>query len=133
MALPRNWRWLIALTLVLLGGTLIFEFFGAPPAIQEVMFLSPSQLPLHGGRVPDRWIPLEWDWLRRTCRFVLGAPRRVGFEMQRTEESNTVASILAQNSLGKPEAEGNGLALWILPSRTLQHPNGPPDHSLSGS
>jgi hypothetical protein len=129
---PRNWRWLIALTLGLLGGIILMVLFATPPAVPEVMILPPSQLPKYSGRVPDRWIPLKWDWLRRTCRFLLGAPRRVGLEAARTYDSNTVASVLASNGLGKPVAEGNGMALWILPGRTLQHPDGPPTHSLSG-
>jgi hypothetical protein len=96
------------------------------------MILPPTPLAVKSGRVPDRWIPVKWLWLRRACRLLLKAPRQVHLDLEWSNASNTVASVLAQNSLGKPDAEGNGLALWILPGRTLQQPVGAPNYSVSG-
>jgi hypothetical protein len=130
---PRNRKCLVALVLLLLCAIFLFVLFGKPPALPEVMILPPTVLAVKSGRVPDRWIPAKWVWLRQACRYVLGAPRRVGVQDVWGGDSNTVAAILAQNSLGKPDAEGDGLALWILPGRTLQPLDGPPYHAVSGS
>jgi len=130
---PLNRKWLLALFLLLLYATFLFVLLGKPPALPEVMILPSTTLAVKSGRVPDRWIPANWVWLRWACRFGLGVPRRVGVQDVCGYDSNTVASILAQNSLGKPDAEGGGLALWILPGRTLQPPDGAPYHAVSGS
>src|SRR5271154_3138066 len=120
-----NRKWLIALILALLGGIFLVVYFDSSPALPAVTILPPTPLVVSSGRVPDRWIPAKWTWLKRACRFVLGPPRQVGFSIQFIEASETVAAIVAQNSLGQPQAESNGLAVWILPGQTLQQPKGP--------
>jgi hypothetical protein len=119
-----NRNWLIALILVLLAGILLVVFLDRLPALPAVTILPSTPLVVKSGRVPDRWIPAQWTWLARACRFVLGAPRQVGYAIQFIEASETVDSIVAQNSLGQPQAESHGLAVWILPGETLQKPKG---------
>jgi hypothetical protein len=114
---------LIALALVLLGGALLLVNFDRPPALPAVMILPPGPLVVQSGRVPDRWIPAKWGWLHRACQFVFGPPRQVGFKIQFIENFGKVVSIVAQNSLSQPQAESNGLAVWILPESMLQRPN----------
>jgi hypothetical protein len=113
---------LLALALVLLGAALLFLIFDKPPALPAVMFLPPGPLAVKSGRVPERWIPANWGWLHRTCQFFFGPPRWVGIDIQFIEVSDTAASIVAQNSLGPPQAESNGIAVWILPGGKLQQP-----------
>jgi hypothetical protein len=115
----RNKKRFFALALVLLGATLLFLIFDKPPDLPAVMFLPPGPLAVKSGRVPDRWIPATWGWLHRTCQFFLGAPRQVGFKVQFMETSDTVASIVAQNSLGQPQAESNSVAVWIMPEKSI--------------
>jgi hypothetical protein len=122
-----NQKWLIVLILVLLGGMLLFVFLARPPARPAVTILPPAPLVVKNGRVLDRWIPAKWTWLRRACRSILGDPRVVGYNIQFIEASETVASIVAKNSLGQPQAECNGLAVWILPGKALQRLNGKAD------
>jgi len=122
---PRNQKRLIVLILLLSGGILLFVIFDRLPPLPTVMILPPAPLAVKTGRMPDRWIPLKWEWLRRACFFVFGRPRLVGFELQCIEASQTVASIVAQNSLGQPQAESNGVAVWTLPDGSLQPPSGP--------
>jgi hypothetical protein len=122
---PRNQKWLIVLVLLLLGGTLIVVVFDRPPALPAVMILPPSPLTVKSGRAPDRWIPANWVWLRRTCLSIFGQPRQVGFDIECIEASETVAAIIAKNSLGQPQAESNGVAIWMLPEATLGQPSGP--------
>jgi hypothetical protein len=119
-----NRKWLIVLVLALLGGMLLVVCLDRPPALPAVIILSPAPLAVKSGRVPDRWIPANWTWLQRACRFVLGAPKQIGYDIQFIEASETVDSILAQNSLGQPQAQSNGLAVWILPVETMQQPKG---------
>ena len=111
---------LIVLALVVLGGMLLFVIIDKPPAVPAVMILPPGPLVLKSGRVPDRWIPAKWGWLHRVCQFFLGAPRQVGFNVQCIETSETVASIAARLSLGQPQAQSNGVSVWILPDGTLR-------------
>ena len=84
------------------------------------MILPPAPLAVTSGRLPDRWIPAKWHRLQQACRLVLGPPRQVGLDIQFDEVSETVASIVARNSLGPPQAQSNGVAGWILSQRTLQ-------------
>jgi hypothetical protein len=119
-----NRKWLIVVIVALLGGMLLVVCFDRPPALPALAILPPTPLAVKSGRVPDRWIPAKWTWLRRACLFVLGAPRQVGYDIQFIQDSETVASILAENSLGPPQAESNGVAIWILPGETLKQPNG---------
>jgi hypothetical protein len=121
---PRNQKWLIILVLVLLGGVLLFLICATPPAFPAVTILPPGPLVVKSGRVPDRWIPAKWTWLHRACLFVLGAPRQAGFEIQFILDPESLASIITRNSLGQPQSESNGLAVWILPEGTLQPPSG---------
>jgi hypothetical protein len=116
----RNQKWLIALAVVLLGGMLLFLICATPPAFPAVTILPPGPLVVKSGRAPDRWIPAEWTWLRRACRFVMGPLRQVGFHIQIIESSATVGSIVSQNFLGQPQAESNGLAVWIVPVGSLE-------------
>jgi hypothetical protein len=74
--------------------------------------------------VPDRWIPAKWTWLHRACLFVFGRPKQVFFRTQFIEANESVASIAAEHSLGRPQAESSDLAVWILPNAALQHSNG---------
>jgi hypothetical protein len=112
----------MALSLVLLGGIYFLAHFDRPPA---VTILPPTPLNVKSGRAPDRWIPVKWVWLRRACGFVFGLPRQVGFDIQFVKATEPVALIVAQNSLGPPQAQSNGLAGWILPVGT--------QHSLKGT
>jgi hypothetical protein len=120
--IPRNQKWPIILIAVLLGGAILFLVFDKPPTLPAVIILPASPLLVKSGRVPDRWIPANWTWLRRACRFVLGAPRQVGIDIQCIEASKDVASVVAQNSLGPPQGQSNGVAVWILPGGTLRQP-----------
>jgi hypothetical protein len=122
---PRNRKRLVVLILVLLGGTLNFVILDRTPELPAVMILPPAPLAVKSGRVPDRWIPRNWDWLRRVCLFVFGQPRQVVFEIQFMEVSETVASVVAENSLGPPQAKRNGVAVWMLSAGTLQPPSAP--------
>jgi hypothetical protein len=115
---------LIALALVVLGGMLVFVILSKPPALPAVMILPPTPLAVKSGRVPDRWIPAKWTRLQRACRYFLGDPKQVGFNVRYMETSETVESIISRNSLGPPQARGNGLAVWILPDGTLRPPKG---------
>jgi hypothetical protein len=112
----RNQKCLVALILVLLGGTLIFVIFSRVPELPEVIILPPTPLAVKGGRAPDRWIPRNWTWLRRSCFLVLGQPKQVSFEIECSAVSEKVSSIIAENSLGPPLAESNGVAVWIVPA-----------------
>jgi hypothetical protein len=111
---------LIVLVLVLVGGTLLFVIFDKPPVLPAVMILPPGPLVVKSGRVPDRWIPAKWGWLHRVCEFFLGNPRQVGMAVKCIETSERVASIVARLSLGQPQAESNGVCVWILPEGTLR-------------
>jgi hypothetical protein len=116
---------LIGLVLALLGGTLLLIFIvDKPPALPAVMILPSGPLALKSGRVPDRWIPAIWVLLHRACEFFLGPPRQVGIAVQRIETSETVASVVARLSLGQPQAQSNGVSVWILPESTLVAPKG---------
>jgi hypothetical protein len=119
-----NRKWLITLVLALLAGMLLVVCLDRPPALPAVIILPPAPLAVKSGRVPDRWIPANWTWLQRACQYVLGAPRQIGYAIQFIEVSDTVDSIIAQNSLGQPQAESKGLAVWILPGETIQQPKG---------
>src|SRR5580700_10250467 len=99
---------LIVLALALLGGTLLCFLIDKPPVLPAVTILPPGPLVVKSGRVPDRWIPAKWGWLHRVCQFFLGAPKQIGFNVQCIETSGTVASIVALNSLGQPQAQSNG-------------------------
>jgi hypothetical protein len=123
MSVPMNRKWLIALVLMLMAGIVFVVWLDRPPALPAVVILPSTPLVVKSGRVPDRWIPAQWTLLRRACQFVLGHPRQVGFDIQFIEASETVASIVAQNTLGQPLAQTNGWAVWILPGRTLQRSN----------
>jgi hypothetical protein len=120
----RNHKWLVGLILLLLVATLLVVIFDRPPALPTVMILPPSPLAVKTGRAPDRWIPAKWVWLRRACLSLFGQPRQVGFNEHFIEFSGTVASIVAQNSLGPPQAQSNGLAIWILSAGTRKRLNG---------
>ncbi len=89
-----------------------------------MIILPTTPLAVKSGRLPDRWIPSHWGWLYRACQFVLGAPRQVTFNVQCIGTSETVASVIAQNSLGPPQARSNGLAVWLVPESTLKPPKG---------
>src|SRR5580658_5870044 len=117
-------KWIVALVLVLLVGILLFVCLDRPSALPPVTILPSTPLAVKSGRWPDRWIPANWGWLHRACQFVFGHPRQVGINAQIIEDSETVASIVAQNSLGPPQAQSNGLAVWILPDSTLKPPRG---------
>jgi hypothetical protein len=43
------------------------------------------------------------------------------------QDSGTAASVIAKNSLGPPQAEGNGVAAWILPDKPLKAPKSDAD------
>jgi hypothetical protein len=118
----KSQKWLVALILALLAGILLFVLLERAPAFPAATILPSTPLVVKTGRVPDRWIPAKWTWLRRACQFVLGDPRQVGFDIQFIEASETAASIITENSLGQPQAESNGLAVWLLPGTTLQPP-----------
>ena len=107
-------KWFIALSLVLLAGTFLFVFFYKPPALPEVMILPPTAFTIQEGRIPDRWIPAKWTWLQRACRSVFGPPKSVIFNIYCHQIANTAAFFIDRNTLGKPDAEGGGMALWIL-------------------
>lgn len=119
MILPRNRRWLIVLTLVFVAGVLLFVavYRLRPPA---VTYLPPTPLKVKSGRVPDRWIPAKWVWLQRLCRRVFGPPRQVVTTIETMEYFDTVAAIIAKNSLGQPQAETNGVAIWIVPDSFME-------------
>ena len=84
------------------------------------MILPSSPLAVKTGRAPDRWIPAKWTWLRWACQRVFGPPRLAYLEVQFIEASETVASVVAANSLGQPQAQSNGVAVWILPGKQRQ-------------
>jgi hypothetical protein len=113
-----------AVASLLLGGILLTFCLDRPPALPAVTILPPGPLVAKSGRVPDRWIPAKWTWLQKTCLFVFGPPRQVGFSTEFIEASESVPSIVAHNSLGPPQAESNGLAVWILPGDVLVQPGG---------
>jgi hypothetical protein len=119
-----NRKWVIVLILALLAGIILLVCLDRPPALPAVTILPATPLVVKSGRVPDRWIPAKWTWLQKACRFVLGAPRQAGFDIHFIQDSETVAAILAENSLGPPQTESNGLAVWILPGETMQQPKG---------
>jgi hypothetical protein len=100
--------------LVLLGGIFLLVRFDRPPALPEVMILPPTAFTMQEGRIPDRWIPAKWTWLQQKCRLVFGPPKWDVFDIQCPEITNTAAFIIDRNSLGRPDAEGGGMALWIL-------------------
>jgi hypothetical protein len=120
----KSQKWLIALILALLAGMTLFVFLDRPPALPAVTILPSTPLVVKSGRVPDRWIPANWTLLQRACQFVLGAPRQAVFDVQFIETSESAASIIAENSLGQPLAESNGLAVWVLRGTTLQQSKG---------
>jgi hypothetical protein len=121
----RAQKWLGVLILVLLGGIVVLVIIDSSPTLPAVMILPPGPLVVKSGRVPDRWVPPKWIWLRKACLFVLGQARQVGFELECIEAHATVAAILAQNSLGPPQAESNGVAVWMLADRKLRAPKDP--------
>jgi len=112
-----NQKWPILLVLALLAGMLPFVFLDSPPALPAVMILPPTPLVVKSGRVPDRWIPAKWTWLQKACQRVLGPPRVVFLDIQFRELDGTLKSIIAQNFLGQPFSESNGVAVWIVPVR----------------
>lgn len=114
----------IALVLALAGVVILFLIFDKPPALPPVMILPPGPLAVKSGRAPDRWIPRKWTWLHRACQFFLGPQRVVHINVQFMETSEKVATFMAENSFGQPQAESNGLAVWILPAGTLRPNNG---------
>jgi hypothetical protein len=120
----RNQKWLTALILVLLGGILLLVVFDKPPALPALMILPTTPLAVTSNRLPDRWIPAKWIWLQRVWLFVFGPPRQVQFNLQCISSSETVASIVSQNSLGLPQAESKGLAVWMIPDGTLRQRKG---------
>jgi hypothetical protein len=111
-----NRKWLIALILVLLGGMLVV-CLDRSPALPPVMILAPTRLVVKSGRVPDRWIPTKWTLLQKACQRVLGPPRTVFLDIQFREVHGTLKSIIAQNFLGQPLNESNGVAVWMVPGR----------------
>jgi len=115
---------LLALALVFLAGIILIVSFDKTPSLPPVMILPPGPLAVKSGRVPDRWIPAKWTWLRRACVSVLGQPRQILFNVQFKVTTGTVESVVAQNSLGQPLAQSNGAAVWILPDGI---PHGPKD------
>jgi hypothetical protein len=122
----------IVLALVVLGVMVLFILVDTtPPPLPPVMILPPGALSVKSGRVPDRWIPAKWTWLHRACQFVLGRPRQVESQVLFLETSDTVASIIAENSLGRPQAEGHGVAAWIVPESIMQRLEGV--HLLDGA
>jgi hypothetical protein len=121
---PRNQKWLMGVILVLLGGVVVFVIFDSAPALPAVMILPPGPLVVKSGRAPDRWIPSKWIWLRKACLLVLGRPRQVEFNVERFESSETAASVIARNSLGPPQAQSNGVAVWLLADWAFRPPKG---------
>jgi hypothetical protein len=119
---PRAQKWLGVLILVLLGGIVVFIIIDTSPALPAVMILPPGPLVVKSGRVPDRWIPSKWIWLRKACLFVFGRARQVEFNVECFESSETVAATLARNALGPPQAQSNGVALWLLPDWAFRPP-----------
>jgi hypothetical protein len=117
--LSRNRKWLIASALVVSAGTLLFVHLYNPPALPEVMILPPTAFTMKDGRIPDRWIPAKWTWVQKACQRVLGTPRSFNYELSGCEHYETVGSFVALNSLGKPLAESNGVAVWVLPTRKI--------------
>jgi len=110
-------KWLIALVVVLVLGSLLVSRLTNPPPLPPVIILPPTPLAVKSGRIPDRWIPAKWTWLHKACWRVFGSPRQVWCDIQFRNIDGTLASIIAQNSLGRPLAESNGVAAWILPAR----------------
>jgi hypothetical protein len=117
----RNQKWLIALSFVLLGGMLLFVLFEKPPALPKVMVLPPRPFTMPDGDIPFRWIPAEWTQVRRLCRYAFKEPQQIIFDINCPDVTNTPASIIARNSLGKPLAETNGWAVWIISPWTFNH------------
>ena len=105
---------------VLLGGMILFAVFEKAPVLPTVLVLPSAPLAVKSGRVPDRWIPANWAWLQRACRFLFGPPRRVGYTVSFIVNSEAVDSIVNPNSLGQPLAQSNDLAIWIVPDNLLQ-------------
>ncbi len=120
----RHQKWPVVLILVSLAGALIFIIIDGAPTVPAVLILPPGPLVVKSGRVPDRWIPSKWIWLRRACLFVLGHPREVEFNVERFESSETVAATIARNALGPPQAQSNGVAVWLLPDWAFRPPKG---------
>jgi len=115
---------LIILVLLLLSGVLLFVIFDKPPALASVMFLPPGPLAVKNDLNPYRLIPVKWAWLQRICLFFWGRTRVITRSFRFMESSETVASIVARNSLGQAQAESNGLAVWIVPEAFLERPKG---------
>jgi hypothetical protein len=120
----RNQKLVFALWLVLLGGITLLVVLLSLPAPPAVIILPPTPLVVKSGRVPDRWIPAGWTWLHRACQFVFGPLKQVDMRTQIIQVSETANSIIALNSLGQPQAESNGLAVWILPDGASTKPKG---------
>ena len=118
MILSRDRRWLIVLTLVLLGA--IFLSFDHPPAPPPVTILPPTPLAVKSGRVPDRWIPRNWNWLRRVCWSVLGHERQVDLKVEFSQTAEPLAVL--EKALGQPQTESNGVAVWMVPESILRRP-----------
>jgi hypothetical protein len=112
-----NRKWLIAVALVSLGGIILVVCIDRPAALPAVVILPSTPLVVKSGRVPDRWIPAKWTWLQKACQRVLGPPRTVWLDIQFREVQGTLKSIIAQNFLGQPLCESNGVAVWIVSAR----------------
>lgn len=115
-----NQKRFIALALVILCGVVASVYFQKPPVLPAVILLPPGPLVVKSGRVPDRWIPNKWTWLHRACRFLRGPDRQLVFGIKNIESADSVATIMARNSLSQPQAETNGVAIWILPENSIK-------------
>jgi hypothetical protein len=110
---------LLVLFLLCAGGLWFLIPTSTPPP--EVTILPPDySVPAPPLPIPDRWIPMTWDWLWRLRSAVLPANPTIDIETKLVRLSNSAKSSLVEGLEGRtPFANSNGVHAWVLSEQDL--------------
>jgi hypothetical protein len=110
---------LILSFLICIGGIWVLMPNSAlPPAV--TILPSDHSIPAPPLPIPDRWIPMKWDWLWRLRSAVLPANPTIDLETKLVRLTDSDKPLLAEALEGRtPFTNSNGVHVWILSEQEL--------------
>ena len=121
---PNNRRRGILVFLVAFVLCLMVAITTARRAPRQPIMVLPASYQIRQGvsLSPDRWIPPTWRWYWRVRYRLSRRPRdfrNIQFRPSVFQDVGTPAAVAAKYSLGPPQADSDGLWVWLLPESGL--------------